>query len=81
MPYLVTDPLEMEYVDYNCFLKGVDWTLFGDYSPDEFDGTNVEIINGFLRVYCPIGSQGVPGQVSKWPTCRDSSITSCDVSS
>ena len=80
-PYILKDPFEMEYIDYNCFQKGVEWRLFGDYTPKQFDtDDSVEIINGNLRVYCPVGTGGVPGQVYKWPTCRDSTITSCDVS-
>jgi hypothetical protein len=77
---LVKNIKELEYVDYNCFQKGVEWKLFGDYTTNQFHGTDVEIVNGNLRVYCPVGKAGVPGQVAKWPTCRDTTITSCDVS-
>ena len=70
----------MEYIDYNCFQKGTEWKLFGDYTPSEFNGTDVEVVNGNLRVYCPVGTQGKPGVVRKWPTCRDTTITNCDVS-
>ena len=36
-PYILKDPFEMEYIDYNCFQKGVEWRLFGDYTPKQFD--------------------------------------------
>ena len=79
-PYLMSNPKELDYVDYNCYERGINWKLFGDYTSDEFDGTNVEIVDGNLRVYCPAGSKGQPGVVRKWPMCRDTTITSCDVS-
>jgi hypothetical protein len=39
-PYLVKNPVETEYIDYNCFEKGVDWKLFGDYR-DRFFNTRL----------------------------------------
>lgn len=74
-PYQTQDVEERLYIDYPC-REGHPWKLLGNYeTPDEFDGDNVQIVDGRLRVFCTQG--GSFGEVRKWPTCRDSSITEC----
>jgi len=76
-PFLTKSINELDFVDYNCYKQGSQWKLLGDYLSSEFSGDNVLIINGVLRIFCGLG--GVAGKLRKWPTCRDSSITTCDV--
>ena len=50
-------------MDYTCVEKGPEWSLLGEYKPQEdFElDSKAEIIGGKLRIHCAIG--GFLGQV------------------
>ena len=58
-PFQAQDINELDYVDYTCVEKGPEWSLLGEYKPNqdfEFD-SNVEIIDEKLRIHCALGGQ------------------------
>ena len=62
-PFQAENIKELDHVDYSCIENGPEFSLLGEYKPQEdfeFD-SNVEIINGKIRIYCAIG--GILGQV------------------
>lgn len=76
-PLQSQDIEEGQYVEYYCS-QGITFQLVGIYNrPTDFDGNDIEIDNGKLRLFC--GAGGQLGSVTKWPKCRDSSITKCQV--